>query len=241
MIINSIKRQFKIFTFLGIILNVGCVSVAQSFSSPSVQTVDGYPDQWWAPVTENAPGWEVLPQAADRSKGEVILSKRNELGLLSNFADTPFDFEGKHFGSIEGLWQSLKYPENPNDERLQNSQVKWPFTRAQVEKMVAFEAKNAGKIANDNMKILNIKWITYNGKKIFPYADGAQAHYELIFKATAQKVLQNEKVKAVLLKTGHLTLLPDHLGDANSPPAFHYYDIAMKIRTSLQNNLEPVP
>ncbi len=40
-----------------------------------------YPAHWWAEVTkENAPAWEIFPQQA--KPGEVILSKRNELGLL---------------------------------------------------------------------------------------------------------------------------------------------------------------
>src|SRR4051812_32530292 len=46
-----------------------------------------YPARWFDPVpTAGAPSWEVLPQEA--GEGEVILSKRNELGLLSNFAAT---------------------------------------------------------------------------------------------------------------------------------------------------------
>jgi hypothetical protein len=67
-----------------------------------------YPARWWQPVpTAGAPGWEILPQAA--APGEVILSKRNELGLLSNFAPTPFVFHGKRYASLEGFWQMMKY------------------------------------------------------------------------------------------------------------------------------------
>jgi hypothetical protein len=45
-----------------------------------------YPAHWWASVSEvGKPDWEILPQTA--GPGEVILSKRNELGLLSNFAE----------------------------------------------------------------------------------------------------------------------------------------------------------
>ena len=47
-----------------------------------------YPAHWFAPVIDpKKPDWEILPQEA--GSGEVILSKRNELGLLSNFAPTP--------------------------------------------------------------------------------------------------------------------------------------------------------
>ena len=52
-----------------------------------------YPAHWWTPVPEaGKPDWEILPQAA--KPGQVILSKRNELGILSNFAPTPFVYRG---------------------------------------------------------------------------------------------------------------------------------------------------
>src|SRR5882672_827579 len=54
------------------------------------------PAHWWTPVpTNGAPAWEILPQ--DAAPGEVILSKRNELGLLSNFAPTPFVFHDRDY------------------------------------------------------------------------------------------------------------------------------------------------
>ena len=63
-----------------------------------------YPPHWWTPVPKNgAPAWEILPQEA--RPGEVILSKRNELGLLSNFAATPFTFRGQRYASLEGIWR----------------------------------------------------------------------------------------------------------------------------------------
>jgi len=50
-----------------------------------------YPSHWWGPVSKDgAPAWEILPQEA--GPGEVILSKRNELGLLSNLAPTRSPF-----------------------------------------------------------------------------------------------------------------------------------------------------
>jgi hypothetical protein len=53
-----------------------------------------YPAAWFDEVPkDDAPRWEILPQEA--GEGEVILSKRNELGILSNFAPTPFEFRGK--------------------------------------------------------------------------------------------------------------------------------------------------
>src|SRR5215467_7768981 len=67
-----------------------------------------YPATWWKPAPKKgAPDWEILPQEA--GPGEVILSKRHELGLLSNFAPTPFVFRGRRYASIEGFWQMMKY------------------------------------------------------------------------------------------------------------------------------------
>jgi len=58
------------------------------------------------------PAWEVLPQAA--KPGEVILSKRNELGICCpNFAATPFTLRGQRYASVEGFWQMMLYPEGP--------------------------------------------------------------------------------------------------------------------------------
>ncbi|HEU4389634.1 MAG TPA: hypothetical protein VFV34_17650, partial [Blastocatellia bacterium] len=60
-------------------------------TSPSKSNNAKYPAHWWVPVSKDgAPAWEILPQEA--GPGEVILSKRHELGLLSNFAATPFSF-----------------------------------------------------------------------------------------------------------------------------------------------------
>ncbi len=72
-------------------------------SSQQISRDPRYPTHWWTPVPEaGKPDWEILPQEA--GPGEVILSKRNELGLLSNFAATPFNFRGKRYASLEGFW-----------------------------------------------------------------------------------------------------------------------------------------
>ena len=75
---------------------LGGASTTLERSAPSAR----YPSHWWAPVPEReAASWEILPQEA--GPGEVILSKRNELGLLSNFAHTPFVFHGQRYASLE--------------------------------------------------------------------------------------------------------------------------------------------
>lgn len=192
-----------------------------------------YPEQWWTPVSaQQKPDWEILPQEAHA--GEVILSKRNELGLLSNFAATPFDFEGTHYASVEGFWQMMKFPEGPTDPRSQFAGLQWRYTRQEVSQMTAFDAKRAGDLASHNMEIMNIDWVTYKGEKIPYHSAQPGRHYELILAAEWAKVKQNPNVKDVLLKTGHLVLRPDHLQDPKSPPEWHYEQIWMEIREKLQ-------
>src|SRR5882724_10473432 len=101
-----------------------------------------YPARWWTPVAdEHKAFWEVLPQAA--KPGEVILSKRNELGILSNFAATPFTFRGRRYASVEGFWQMMLYPEGPSDPRAKAHGIGWEHTRDEVAGMTAFAAKDA--------------------------------------------------------------------------------------------------
>ena len=58
-----------------------------------------FPAHWWAPVPEaQGQWWEVLPQKA--RPGEVILSKRNELGIPVNFAATPFTLRSKRYAAL---------------------------------------------------------------------------------------------------------------------------------------------
>src|SRR5947208_9183053 len=117
--------------------------VSQPAPLPPSQTISRdlhYPAHWWTPVIDpKKPDWEILPQAA--GPGEVILSKRNELGLLSNFAATPFTFRGRCYASLEGFWQMMKYPEGAEDPRAESANLHWAYTREQVAQLTGFEAK----------------------------------------------------------------------------------------------------
>jgi predicted NAD-dependent protein-ADP-ribosyltransferase YbiA (DUF1768 family) len=192
-----------------------------------------YPAHWWTPVSEKGkPDWEILPQEA--GPGEVILSKRHELGLLSNFAPTPFTFHGKRYASLEGFWQMMLYPDGPNDPRAKSRSVKWKYTREEVAQLTAFEAKAAGALAEQNMTELGIDWVSFEGRRFKYRSMKPGEHYRLIFEATRAKVTQNPNVKAVLLATGDLLLKPDHYGEKNPPPEWRYYEILMIIRRELQ-------
>ena len=193
-----------------------------------------YPAHWWAPVPrEGVPGWEILPQEA--KPGEVILSKRNELGILSNFAPTPFVYRGRRYASLEGFWQMMLYPESGDDPRARFPGLQWKYSREQVSQMSSFEAKDAGTLAEENMNRMGIQWVTFEGKQIEYRPKAAGEHYDLIVAATWEKIRRNPEVKKVLLSTGTLILRPDHYQEADAPAAWRYYDILMKIRAEMQN------
>jgi predicted NAD-dependent protein-ADP-ribosyltransferase YbiA (DUF1768 family) len=212
---------------------VGCRCASEK--STRVQTSNtNYPAVWFAPVAkEGAPVWEILPQEA--GPGEVILSKRNELGLLSNFAATPFVFYRKRYASLEGFWQMMKFPEGPDDPRANFPGVSWPYTRDQVRQMVAFDAKHAGDLGEKNMKLMRITWVTFEGKRMEYRPATPGEHYRLIVEATHEKVRQNPEVKRLLLATGNLMLKPDHHQEPNAPAAWRYYEILMGIREELRD------
>lgn len=195
-----------------------------------------YPKHWWTPVTDaNVPTWEILPQAAVIEKKEVILSKRNELGILSNFAATPFSIAGIRYASLEGFWQAMKFPEKSGDFRFKN-QALWPHPRSYVANLTAFDAHRAGKEAEKIMKAQHINWVSFNGFKIEYKGKDAEAYYDIIEAATRAKIEQNPEVKKILLATGELTLRPDHHEDKDGTKAWKYYEIYMKLRLELQKD-----
>lgn len=210
------------FKWLIILSLVGCSSI----SNKSIQ----YPDHWWKPLPkEKNQWWEIPPQAA--KPGEVILSKRNELGILSNFAATSFIFRGIKYASVEGFWQAMKYPDE-HFESGKDPRYEWklPHTREQVSMMVALEAKSAGDEAEKVMQEKNIDWVSFEGKKITYCSTVKSEHYQLIREAMMAKFEQNPDVREILLATGNLKLRPDHIEEDCRAPEWKYYEIWMEIR-----------
>jgi predicted NAD-dependent protein-ADP-ribosyltransferase YbiA (DUF1768 family) len=212
--------------------NALCVSVLFAVAISLAQPLNHYPAHWWTPVSDpHKPDWEILPQAA--KPGEVILSKRNELGILSNFAATPFTLRGKRYASVEGFWQMMLYPEGTDDPRAKAPGLVWRYTREQVAQMTSFQAKDAGTLAEENSRKRGIGWVTFEGRQI-PYRSMQKGeHYRLIREAMLAKLNQNPKVRAILLSTGTLILRPDHIQEQNAPPEWRYFEMWMEIRGEL--------
>jgi predicted NAD-dependent protein-ADP-ribosyltransferase YbiA (DUF1768 family) len=99
--------------------------------------------------------------------------------LLSNFAHTPFHLNGVVYESIEGFWQSLKFPKEEDRKR--------------VAAMHGLEAKRAGRDAPQATHFY------YQDKKI---AVGSSEHHELMRQALRAKLRRNPKVMQLLLQTG---------------------------------------
>jgi predicted NAD-dependent protein-ADP-ribosyltransferase YbiA (DUF1768 family) len=221
--LQNVSMPIRRNTLLVATLSLAAISFAQ--------TAKQYPAHWWAPVSDgHKPDWEILPQAA--KPGEVVLSKRNELGILSNFAATPFTLYGKRYASVEGFWQMMLYPEGPSDPRAKAPRLVWRFTREQVAQMTSFQAKDAGTRAEENSRKIGIDWVTFEGRRFSYRSMQKGEHYQLIREAMLAKLNQNPKVRATLLSTGTLILRPDHIQEQNAPPEWRYFEMWMEIRSN---------
>ena len=193
-----------------------------------------YPAHWWeAKLSPPLKWWEISPASVKCENNKVVLSKRNELGILSNFAPTPFILDGIKYASLEGFWQMMKFPKLKDDPRYFELS-KTPYTRESVSKLTAFEAKKAGDTGSEVMKKLGINWVTYQGKRLVYKTPKKAAHYQLIKRAMQEKLNQNLEVQKVLKATENLKLLPDHEQKANTPPAWKYNEIWMELRDTIR-------
>jgi len=216
----------------------GCHSNEQATVAPVSKPIardPRYPAHWWAPVSDEAtPEWEILPQAA--GPGEVILSKRHELGLLSNFAATPFEFHGRRYASLEGFWQAMKYPEGPDDPRAQFPGLEWKHTRDEVAQMTAFEAKAAGDEGSRNMKKMGIDWVTSEGKRM-EYRPGKGPEEE----GSSVQDGRSEGVGTLLRREGNAAVVGNQsqkTPDPDPTKGEHYLLIVAATREKVRQNPE---
>ncbi len=188
-----------------------------------------YPAEWFSEVSrDSAASCEILPQ--DAGPGEVILSNRTPLGILSKFAHTPFELDNQRYESLEGFLQMLKYPEAENDLRATLPGINWPHSRSQVAKMVGF----AGKFGSDVMGKMDISWVSYLGRQMEYRTTQKGEFYDLIVRAVWAKIEDNPEAKHLLLLTGDLVLRPDQEQGSEVSPALRYYEILMDVRKQLK-------
>jgi len=217
-------KRLSLATIFALLVSA-CASVSRTRSA--------YPDAWFAPVpVEKKYSWEILPQEA--APGEVILSKRGELGVFSNFAATPFEYRGKKYASVEGFWQMMLFPESKKDPRARCKGVKWKHSREAVAAMAAFEAKKAGDEAFAAMKKCGIDWVSFEGERFAYWSQKPGKHYQLIRDAMQAKLEQTPGLRELLLKTRGLQLKPDHHQEKDAPPEWRYFEIWMQLRDADQ-------
>lgn len=108
------------------------------------------------------------------SRGETDTEK-----LLSNFARTPFVLNGRHYNSIEGFWQSLKFPRESD--------------RMRIGLLSGIDAKKAGRDAPNSDTFI------YQGEVI---TVGSPEHHNLMRRALRAKFRCNPSVLKLLLETG---------------------------------------
>ena len=131
--------------------------------------------------------------------------------LISNFAATPFDLEGKTYRSVESFWQGLKFPDEADRRRL--AQLDGARARA--------EGETQGYGAT----------IAYGGHDI---PVGTWPHWQLMETACRAKFEQNGETRAALLATGDRPLTHIVRRDSRTIPGAIMAAIWMCIRADLR-------
>jgi predicted NAD-dependent protein-ADP-ribosyltransferase YbiA (DUF1768 family) len=147
-----------------------------------------------------------------------------EVRVLSNFAKTPFDLDGREYQTVEGFWQALKADD--------------PILRQKIASCVdGLDARQLGRKAATARTLF-----TYQENL---YVVGSPQHHILMERAVRAKVAQNEDVEKALwasgtrplkhmLKTRHGTWKP---GDSAALPAVVFEQMLIQIRDELQRDM----
>lgn len=134
--------------------------------------------------------------------------------LISNFAHTPFELDGRTYASVEAFWQGLKFP----DEEV----------RLEISKLYGYKAKEAG--------------YESPAADTFHYMDeeirkGTYEHWTLMKRACLAKFMQNEAARKALLRTGNRPLEHRTKRDSRTIPGVIMAEIWMKVRGRLRKNV----
>jgi predicted NAD-dependent protein-ADP-ribosyltransferase YbiA (DUF1768 family) len=135
--------------------------------------------------------------------------------LISNFAQTPFDLDGQRYASVEGFWQSLKFPD--------------PMKRHEVAALHGGEARAARFSAPDT------DTFEYCGRTV---RVGTADHWDLMRAACEAKFAENAAARAALLTTGSRPLTHRTRRDSRTIPGVVMSDIWMTIRGRISQEAE---
>jgi ribA/ribD-fused uncharacterized protein len=178
----------------------------------------------WVAVADRGSGLclrDLGPQA-DACREPINVTSRSRdpaVALISNFAATPFELDGRRYQSVESFWQGLKFEAEPERDRI--AALSGP------------EAKTAGAAIDYGPTI------TYQGRCI---PTGTRPHWELMERACEAKFTQNPQARAALLATGNRPLTHRTRRDSTTIPGVIMADIWMRIRERLQKaQAQPAP
>lgn len=132
------------------------------------------------------------------------------LRLISNLAETSFEFDGRFYSSVEGFWQGLKFPGDADRERLAC--------------LAGHTAKSAGPKSEPGDRIV------YEGREVVV---GTVDHWALMERASRAKFEQDDDARAALVSTGSRPLVHKVPIDSRAIPGVIMADIWMRIRASL--------
>lgn len=132
------------------------------------------------------------------------------LRLISNFAHTPFELDGKQYASVEGFWQGLKFA----DERR----------RREIALLHGGAARRAGIEAPAAVTF------EYAGQS---FRVGTIDHWRLMERACWEKFSQHDSARNALLGTGDRPLVHKTRKDSQTIPGVIMADIWMRIRRRL--------
>jgi len=130
--------------------------------------------------------------------------------LISNFAPTPFELDGRVYASVEGFWQGLKFPSAAD--------------RRRVAQLYGGAAKRAGEEA------IPAESFKYEGQRITP---GTHAHWKLMEWACWAKFTQHDEARSALVATGARPLTHVMRRDSTTIPGAIMSQIWTRIRTRL--------
>ena len=131
---------------------------------------------------------------------------------LSNFAPTPFEFDGQRYQSVESFWQGLKFPDRASRRRL--AELDGAQARA--------EGEAQGYRAT----------VSYGGEDM---PVGTSAHWRLMEKACSAKFEQNAEARTALLATGDRPIVHVVRRDSSTIPGVIMAQIWMRIRKRIRD------
>ena len=130
---------------------------------------------------------------------------------IGNLAHTPFVLRGEACASVEGFWQSLKFDDGPDRER-----VRGLFGKAA--KAAGYDLPTADSFIYDGHRVLT----------------GSPEHRALMLEACRAKFAQNVEARDALLSTGDRPLAHRVRRDSVTIPGVVLSDYWMRIRKSLR-------